>query len=127
MHCILALDQSTSATKAMLFASDGRLLDKESRDHVQHYPQPGWVEHDAEEIWQHVLIATRLAPFPECSAWGAAMMGLLGLGAHGTLAGLAALAGAGRVYRPQMPPDHAAELVRRWRHAVQQTILRESG
>ncbi len=59
MRCILALDQSTSATKAMLFAADGRLLDRESRDHGQHYPQPGWVEHDAEEIWGNVLAVTR--------------------------------------------------------------------
>ena len=59
MRCILAVDQSTSATKAMLFAADGRLLDKEARDHAQHYPQPGWVEHDAEEIWQNVLATTR--------------------------------------------------------------------
>ncbi len=51
----LALDQSTSATKALLFDSDGHSLDRESRDHVQHYPQPGWVEHDAEEIWQNTL------------------------------------------------------------------------
>lgn len=59
MRCILAIDQSTSATKAMIFAEDGRLLDRESRDHAQHYPQPGWVEHDAEEIWQNVLATTR--------------------------------------------------------------------
>ncbi len=59
MPLILALDQSTSATKAMLFATDGRLLDKESRDHAQHYPQPGWVEHDAEGIWQNVLTTVR--------------------------------------------------------------------
>jgi glycerol kinase len=51
----LALDQSTSATKALLFDADGRSLDRESRDHRQHYPQPGWVEHDAEEIWQNTL------------------------------------------------------------------------
>lgn len=59
MPLILAVDQSTSATKAMLFATEGRLLDKESRDHAQHYPQPGWVEHDAEEIWQNVLATVR--------------------------------------------------------------------
>lgn len=51
----LALDQSTSATKALLFDEDGRALDRESREHAQHYPQPGWVEHDAEEIWQNAL------------------------------------------------------------------------
>lgn len=64
MPLILALDQSTSATKALLFDQDGRALDKESREHRQHYPSPGWVEHDAEEIWQNTLavlqgIATR--------------------------------------------------------------------
>lgn len=51
----LALDQSTSATKALLFDADGRVVDREARDHAQHYPQPGWVEHDAEEIWQNTL------------------------------------------------------------------------
>jgi glycerol kinase len=57
--CILALDQSTSATKALLFAADGMLIDKESLEHRQYYPQPGWVEHDAEEIWQNTLRALR--------------------------------------------------------------------
>ncbi len=51
----LAIDQSTSATKALLFDADGRALDRESREHQQHYPRPGWVEHDAEEIWQNTL------------------------------------------------------------------------
>jgi glycerol kinase len=53
--CILAVDQSTSATKALLLTPEGRMLDKESREHRQHYPRPGWVEHDAEEIWQNTL------------------------------------------------------------------------
>jgi glycerol kinase len=55
MSLHLALDQSTSATKALLFDAAGRTLDRESRDHQQYYPQPGWVEHDAEEIWQNTL------------------------------------------------------------------------
>lgn len=55
MPLFLALDQSTSATKALLFDADGRALDREARDHRQHYPQPGWVEHDAEEIWRNTL------------------------------------------------------------------------
>lgn len=50
---IIALDQSTSATKAMLFSVNGELLEKVSIDHTQYYPQPGWVEHDAEEIYQN--------------------------------------------------------------------------
>ncbi len=56
---ILALDQSTSATKAVLFDARGKLLDKASRPHRQIYPQPGWVEHDAEEIWKNVLSVIR--------------------------------------------------------------------
>jgi glycerol kinase len=52
---LLALDQSTSATKAILFEEDGTVVDKASRDHRQMYPQPGWVEHDPEEIWRNTL------------------------------------------------------------------------
>ena len=59
MSLILALDQSTSATKAVLFDAQGKLLDRAARDHRQIYPQPGRVEHDAEEIWQNVLTVVR--------------------------------------------------------------------
>lgn len=57
MGLILAIDQSTSATKAVLFDERGGVLDKASRNHRQIYPRPGWVEHDAEEIWRNVLAA----------------------------------------------------------------------
>src|SRR5256885_1114263 len=53
MPTILAIDQSTSATKAILFGTSGELIDKASLEHKQIYPQPGWVEHDAEEIWRN--------------------------------------------------------------------------
>ena len=59
MPLLLALDQSTSATKANLFNHNGHCLDRESRIHRQHYPAPGFVEHDAEEIWQNVLSVAR--------------------------------------------------------------------
>ena len=59
MSLILAIDQSTSATKAVLFDVTGKVVDKAARDHRQIYPQPGWVEHDAEEIWQNVLAVIR--------------------------------------------------------------------
>jgi glycerol kinase len=55
MSYILAIDQSTSATKAMLFDFAARVVDSETRTHRQLYPQAGWVEHDAEEIWRNVL------------------------------------------------------------------------
>ena len=59
MSLILAIDQSTSATKAVLFDARGKVLDKASKAHRQIYPQPGWVEHDAEEIWKNVLAVIR--------------------------------------------------------------------
>jgi len=57
MTHVLAIDQSTSATKAVLFDQTGAVVDKASREHRQIYPRPGWVEHDAEEIWQNLLNA----------------------------------------------------------------------
>jgi glycerol kinase len=51
----LAVDQSTSATKALLFTTDGKLFDQESLPHQQIYPRTGWVEHDAEEIFSNTL------------------------------------------------------------------------
>ena len=59
MSLILAIDQSTSATKAVLFDATGKVVDKAAREHQQIYPQPGWVEHDAGEIWQNVLAVIR--------------------------------------------------------------------
>jgi glycerol kinase len=52
---IIAIDQSTSATKVMLFNQKGQLLHRISLDHHQYYPQAGWVEHDAEEILANTL------------------------------------------------------------------------
>jgi glycerol kinase len=59
MNYILAIDQSTSATKVVLFDTAGRVLDKASRAHRQIYPRPGWVEHDVEEIWKNLLAVIR--------------------------------------------------------------------
>jgi glycerol kinase len=55
MQKILAIDQSTSATKALLYDTSGKLIDKASIEHKQIYPQPGWVEHDAEEILRNTF------------------------------------------------------------------------
>lgn len=59
MPYVIAIDQSTSATKALMFDDVGHCLDRESLDHRQHYPHPGWVEHDGEEIWRNVLETTK--------------------------------------------------------------------
>ena len=52
---ILVIDEGTTSTRAMLFGADGTCHGTESRALTQHYPQPGWVEHDAGEIWRHSL------------------------------------------------------------------------
>jgi glycerol kinase len=59
MKFILAIDQSTSATKTILFDRNGRLVDKISIHHQQIYPRPGWVEHDADEIYRNVVQSVR--------------------------------------------------------------------
>lgn len=51
---ILAVDQSTSGTKAMIVNREGEILGKCSKEHNQYYPQPGWVEHDPVEIYENV-------------------------------------------------------------------------
>jgi glycerol kinase len=52
---ILVLDEGTTSTRAMLFAPDGSLHGVAQRELAQHYPRPGWVEHDAAEIWDKTL------------------------------------------------------------------------
>jgi glycerol kinase len=59
MSLILAIDQSTSATKAVLFDHRGKVLDRAARSHRQIYPRPGWVEHDPEQIWRNVRAVVR--------------------------------------------------------------------
>ncbi|MEX2535826.1 MAG: glycerol kinase GlpK [Trueperaceae bacterium] len=50
-HLILALDQGTTSSRAILFDHEGRIKATAQREFEQHYPKPGWVEHDPEEIW----------------------------------------------------------------------------
>jgi glycerol kinase len=56
---LLAIDQGTTSTRSLLFDSSGRLLATAQREFKQSYPQPGWVEHDAQEIWRDVLQTAR--------------------------------------------------------------------
>ena len=52
MTYLLALDQGTSSTRSIVFDRQGRIVGLAQREFTQHYPQPGWVEHDPLEIWQ---------------------------------------------------------------------------
>jgi glycerol kinase len=56
---LLVIDEGTTSTRAMLFAADGACLATEQRELAQSYPRPGWVEHDAEEIWTSSLACAR--------------------------------------------------------------------
>ena len=59
MNYIIAIDQSTSSTKALLFDEQCRVVARTNVDHKQYYPQTGWVEHDAEEIYNNMVEAIR--------------------------------------------------------------------
>ena len=56
---LLVIDEGTTSTRAMLLDADGACLALAQRELTQHYPEPGWVEHDAEEIWRHTLACLR--------------------------------------------------------------------
>jgi glycerol kinase len=59
MKHVLAIDQGTTGTTALVIAADGRVAGRGYQEITQHYPQPGWVEHDAEEILERTLLAAR--------------------------------------------------------------------
>ncbi len=59
MKYVLSLDQGTTSSRAILFDRSGTILDVAQKEFTQHYPQPGWVEHDAMEIWETQLAVTQ--------------------------------------------------------------------
>ncbi len=68
-HAVLAIDQGTTGSTALVIARDGRVLSRAYSEITQHYPEPGAVEHDPEEIWRvslrvmtEALLAAALAP-----------------------------------------------------------------
>ena len=48
---ILALDQGTSSSRAIVFDHDGRICATSQKEFPQHFPKPGWVEHNPKDIW----------------------------------------------------------------------------
>jgi glycerol kinase len=73
---ILVIDEGTTSTRAMLFDRDGSCLATEQRELTQHYPRPGWVEHDAEEIWASSLACAQAVV---AAAGGAERIAALGI------------------------------------------------
>ncbi len=58
---VLAIDQGTTSTRAILFDHQARAVAVAQREFEQHYPAPGWVEHDPEQIWRDTLAVAREA------------------------------------------------------------------
>jgi len=59
MKCLLALDQGTTSSRSMLFDLAGRPLGSAQQEFEQHFPQPGWVEHDPADIWESQIRTVR--------------------------------------------------------------------
>lgn len=56
---VVAIDQGTTSTRCIVFDRHGQLVSLAQQEHKQYFPRPGWVEHDAAEIWRNV---ERLGP-----------------------------------------------------------------
>src|ERR1022692_3814487 len=61
MRYILALDQGTTSSRAIVFDGDANICSSAQQEYRQIYPQPGWVEHDPHDIWQSQLAVARQA------------------------------------------------------------------
>src|ERR1043165_1967657 len=59
MEFLLALDQGTTSSRAILFDSEGQIVAVDQQEFPQIYPQPGWVSHDPEAIWASQLAAAK--------------------------------------------------------------------
>ena len=74
---IMAIDQGTTSSRAIVFAHDGSVLAAAQEPFIQHFPQPGWVEHDPENIWATQLRCCRAAL--EASGLRAAELAAIGI------------------------------------------------
>jgi glycerol kinase len=61
MASVLAIDQGTTGSTALVVADDGRILARAYSEFTQHFPRPGWVEHDPEELWTVTLAVAQEA------------------------------------------------------------------
>lgn len=58
---ILAIDQGTTSTRAIIFSREGKIISQHQQEIKQYFPQEGWVEHDPEEIWRTTLVCCQEA------------------------------------------------------------------
>src|SRR5688572_30785373 len=61
MKALLALDQGTTSSRALVIAEDGRVLASAGHEFAQHFPEPGWVEHDPEDLFRTLVDSGREA------------------------------------------------------------------
>ena len=61
MTHILAIDQGTTSSRAILFDASLRPVAQAQEEFAQHYPRPGWVEHDPADLWSTVAATARAA------------------------------------------------------------------
>src|SRR3954452_20830992 len=74
-HVILAIDQGTTGTTCIVFDEQGRPAGRSYREFEQHFPRPGWVEHDASEIWESTLAVAHEA-LDDAGTDGAGLAGI---------------------------------------------------
>src|SRR5689334_21156383 len=70
---ILAIDQGTTGSTCLVIGQDGHVLGRAYSEFTQHFPRPGWVEHDADEIWD---VTRRVAREAIAAARGADVRGV---------------------------------------------------
>jgi len=76
MKTLLAIDQGTTSSRAILFSKDGDILSTRQKELTLHYPQKGWVEQDAEDIWADTLWACKEIIEQESAAKNIAAIGI---------------------------------------------------
>jgi glycerol kinase len=81
---VLALDQGTTSSRSLMFDAQGQVVDVAQREFTQYFPKPGWVEHDADEIWatqlQTLQILIKNQALPSASIGFNATDSIAGLG-----------------------------------------------
>ncbi len=76
---ILSIDQGTSSSRAIVFDGEGNVVSSAQKEFTQHFPQPGWVEHDPEEIWESVAEVAGQAVREVCARSCGAQVSAAGL------------------------------------------------
>ena len=62
---VMALDSGTTSNRCILFDESGRIRSVAQKEFIQHFPKPGWVEHDAGEIWVHTAFCCQRGYEPD--------------------------------------------------------------